>query len=232
VAERALIGSWVMDEVRLAVQKGYQVIQVYEVYEYKFTQYNPQIGMGGLLVEYIDTFLKFKAQASGYPSWVRTPEDEDLYIQSFEESEGIRLDKDAIGHNPEKRALAKLCLNSMRGKLTERKNRVRTNVISEPRELYRFLTTPGFEVTNLIFANDDVVWASWRFIAKEKIPSLRHTNEVLGGICDVICEHKSVLLSGPIARESAVLRHRLCLLHTENGRVHADRIWGPIGRYH
>jgi hypothetical protein len=38
VAERALIGTWVMDEVRLAVQKGYRMIEMYEVYEYKITQ--------------------------------------------------------------------------------------------------------------------------------------------------------------------------------------------------
>jgi hypothetical protein len=68
----------------------------------------------------------------------------------------------------------------MWGKLTARNNRVRTKMISEPRELYRFQTTPGIEVTNLRFASDDVVWASWRFIAEEKITSLRHTNEVLG----------------------------------------------------
>ena len=31
-----------------------------------------------------------------------------------------------------------------------------------------------------MFANDDVVWASWRFMAEEQIPSLRYTNEVIG----------------------------------------------------
>jgi hypothetical protein len=36
--QRALTGTWVMDEVRLAVQKGYKVLQVYEVYEYQTTQ--------------------------------------------------------------------------------------------------------------------------------------------------------------------------------------------------
>jgi hypothetical protein len=68
----------------------------------------------------------------------------------------------------------------MWGKPTERNNRVRTKMISEPRELYRFLAMPGIEVTSLMFASDDVVWASWRFIAEEKIPSLRHTKDVLG----------------------------------------------------
>jgi hypothetical protein len=38
VAERAFIGTWVIDEVRLAVQKGYHVIELYEVYEFKVTQ--------------------------------------------------------------------------------------------------------------------------------------------------------------------------------------------------
>jgi hypothetical protein len=58
VAERALTGTWVMDEVRLALHKGYQVIEVYEMYEYKVNQYNPQTVRGGLFAEYIDTFLK------------------------------------------------------------------------------------------------------------------------------------------------------------------------------
>ena len=31
-----------------------------------------------------------------------------------------------------------------------------------------------------MFASDEVVWASWRYIAEEKVPNLRHTNEVIG----------------------------------------------------
>ena len=43
-AERALKGTWVMDEVRLAVEKGYKVLEIFEVYEYDVTQYGPQTG--------------------------------------------------------------------------------------------------------------------------------------------------------------------------------------------
>ena len=95
---------------------------------------------------YINTFLKHKTEASGYPSWVRTPEDEDRYIDAFYASEGIRLEKAKISPNTAKRGLAKLCLNSMWGKLTERNNRTKTKVISDPKELYRFFVTPGIEV--------------------------------------------------------------------------------------
>ena len=31
-----------------------------------------------------------------------------------------------------------------------------------------------------MFANDDVVWISWQYSADERVPSLRHTNEVIG----------------------------------------------------
>ena len=36
------------------------------------------------------------------------------------------------------------------------------------------------EVTNLAFANDDVVWISWLHWSKEHVPNLRHTNGVIG----------------------------------------------------
>ena len=65
------------------------------------------------------------------------------------------------------------------GKLTERNNRTQPKLISEPKELYRFQTTPGIEVINLVFDNDRFVWVSWKFTAEEPVPILRHTNEFI-----------------------------------------------------
>jgi hypothetical protein len=142
----------------MAVNKDYKILEIQETYQYEVTQYNPETGDGGLFVEYINTFLKLKTEASGYPSWVRTHADKDQYIRQFYESEGNHLDKDSISFNASKRGLAKLCLNSMWRKLTERTNSTQTKLISEPHELYRFLVTPGIEVLNMMFASDDVVW--------------------------------------------------------------------------
>jgi len=101
-------GTWVIEEVLLAVDKRYKILEILEVYEYEVTRYDPDTGEGGLFVDYINTFLKLKAEASGYPSWVRTADDEDRYIDQFCQSEGIRLDRDAIRYNAAKRGLAKL----------------------------------------------------------------------------------------------------------------------------
>jgi hypothetical protein len=164
-----------MDEVRLAVQKGYEVTDIFGVSEYEVTQYNRQTGDRGLFVHYINTFLKLKAEASVFPSRVRNPTEEVQYIHNLFD-EGIMLDKDAIQQNASKRDLAKLFLNSFRGKLAERNNRTKSKMVDDPRELYKFLAMPGHEVTHLLFASDEVVWVTWRVSEEEKIPRLRHTN--------------------------------------------------------
>jgi len=102
-----------MDEMRLAVQKVYLLVEVFEIYEYQVTHYDPTTGQGGLFVRCINTFLKLKAVGSGHPSWVPIPEDEDNYINMFKASEGILLDRNAICPKATKRVLAKLCLKSM-----------------------------------------------------------------------------------------------------------------------
>jgi hypothetical protein len=73
------MATWISDEVRLAVENGYPIIDVYEV-----SQYDRTTGEGGLLLHYIKTFLKLNAEASGYPNCVHCPEDKD-YVRNLYE---------------------------------------------------------------------------------------------------------------------------------------------------
>ena len=41
--------------------------------------------------------------------------------------------------------------------------------------LYELLTSPGTEVTNLIFPNDDVVWVSWKH-SEDNIAERKNVN--------------------------------------------------------
>jgi hypothetical protein len=101
-----------------------------------------------------------------------------MYIGQLYQSEGIQLTGDSIRYHAAKRGLAKLCLNSAWGKLTERSNSTQTKLISDPPELYRYLATPGIEVQDVVFAND-VVCMSWQYCSAERVPNLTHTNEVI-----------------------------------------------------
>ena len=55
--ERSLAGTWVIDELRLAVQKGYRILEIYELYEYNVTRYDSEPREGALFPGYIDTYL-------------------------------------------------------------------------------------------------------------------------------------------------------------------------------
>jgi len=65
-------------------------------------------------------------------------------------------------------------------KLCENPRKTQTKLISDPLELYRFLATPGIEVTYLLFAGDSVVWLAWRHAEESRKQTLRHTNAVIG----------------------------------------------------
>jgi len=49
--KRALTGTWVMHNVRLAEEKGYRILEFNEFYEYQVNQYNPETGEDGISVE-------------------------------------------------------------------------------------------------------------------------------------------------------------------------------------
>jgi len=54
--DRALTGTRVMDVVRLALEKGYRIFEIYEVYEYQVKQYDPKTAEGVIFVDYIIRF--------------------------------------------------------------------------------------------------------------------------------------------------------------------------------
>lgn len=57
--ERAFTGTWVTDEVKKAISKGYIITQIYEVWHWcGVEQYDPDTKTGGLFTEYVNTFLQ------------------------------------------------------------------------------------------------------------------------------------------------------------------------------
>ena len=110
--QRAFVGTWCTPELEKALDKGYRLLSIYEVYDWTQTsQYDPQTKEGGLFAPYVNTFLKFKQEASGWPDWCKTDEDRSKYVREYDEKEGVVLEPDNIKKNPGLRALAKLCLN-------------------------------------------------------------------------------------------------------------------------
>ena len=106
--ERAIKGTWCSVELEKALEKGYRILQVHEVWHFPESS-------DRLFKEYVDTFLKIKQESSGYPKNCTTEEQRQQYVDEYLAVEGIQLDRSKIEHNPGMRALSKLMLNSFWG---------------------------------------------------------------------------------------------------------------------
>ena len=106
-ADRALRGTWCTPELLKAIEKGYTLVKIHEVWHFPEHQRRT-----GLFKNYVDTWLKVKQEASGWPNWCTNNEQKREYIMNYEEREGIRLDISQIAKNPGRKATAKLMLNS------------------------------------------------------------------------------------------------------------------------
>jgi hypothetical protein len=162
--KRAITGTWVTDEVKMALSQGYRLLKIYEVWHFnEIAQYDPRTKTGGLFTEYVNTFLKVKQEASGWPDWCENEKDKQLYIKQYFEKEGILLDYDKIEENPGLRLLAKIILNSFWGKFGQRSNLTQTTFIDDPAQFVDMMTSDQQEIKNVRFINDEAVQLDWAY---------------------------------------------------------------------
>ncbi|XP_055350336.1 uncharacterized protein LOC129596956 [Paramacrobiotus metropolitanus] len=102
--ERTLTGTWCTPELHAAIERGYVITKMLEVWHFEQSEER-------LFADYIDRFLKIKTEASGWPADMTTDDQKDQFLRDFKDHEGIQLDREKIENNPGMRALAKLCLN-------------------------------------------------------------------------------------------------------------------------
>lgn len=177
--ERSFVGTWVTDEVKIAVKKGYKVVKIYEVWHFdKLSQYDPITKTGGLFTEYVNTFLKIKQEASGFPAWCQTEDDKNKYINMYHQKEGILLEYKNIKKNLGIRALAKLMLNSFWGKFGQRANLEQVDFVTEPNIYFDKLTSDQEVVTAVNYVSNDMIEMRWKY-AESFANSNTNTNVVI-----------------------------------------------------
>ena len=65
--QRAILGTWCHVELMKAIEKGYQVLEIHEVWHWEETT-------NQLFSPYVNLYLKRKQEASGYPKHCVTDE--------------------------------------------------------------------------------------------------------------------------------------------------------------
>ena len=105
-AQRMLRGTWCTPELIKAIEKGYTLIKIHEVWNFP-----PRQQKTGLFRDYVDNWLRLKQESAVWPSWCETLEQKREYILRYQEREGIRLDISHVAKNTGRKATAKLMLN-------------------------------------------------------------------------------------------------------------------------
>ena len=182
-SERMFTHSYCTPELDVALNMGYLIIQVHEVLHWAETEmYDPVTKKGGLFTEYINTFLKLKQEASGYPTHIKTEEEKQAYIQEYLDHEGILLDKNSIVKNPGLRSLSKLALNSFYGKFGQRTNMKKTVFIKDIATLMQTLTDPKKILLDFHIMNEEVIQVEYKNSLDFEGQSFK-TNVVIAAFC-------------------------------------------------
>ena len=136
--ERVLEGVWTTDELTMAEETGYVILEIFEVWHFKKTSKD-------LFRGYVNTFLKLKTQASGFPPNVKSEKEKDDFIRDFFEKEGILLEKDKIEFNAVIRSISKFLLNSLWGKFAQRE-RSKVEFVNDFKPFIDILVDPTKDV--------------------------------------------------------------------------------------
>ena len=164
--ERVLLGTWCTPEIEKAIEMGYELLDVHEVWNFEKSE-------GGLFAEYVDAWLKIKTEASGWPSDCDTEEKKRDYLRRFEKEEGISLEYDKVKPNPGLKATAKLMLNSFWGKFGQRENLPQIEQCTTPDQLYKLLDDDTLEVQNIRFCTEDVIEVIYIYREEAIVPNNR-----------------------------------------------------------
>ena len=147
--ERSFVGTWCSNELLKAIEKGYQVSKIYEVWHFEETTTN-------MFKDYVKKFLKIKMESSKMvfgPNCTYKSEEE--FRELTKERHGFTLGK--IEFNPGMRAIAKLCLNSLWGKFGQRTNLPNTTYVTTLKEFWEILLDDTFEDVDYEPMNEDMV---------------------------------------------------------------------------
>lgn len=117
----------------------------------------------GFFTKYLNTFIKMKAEASGFPFGCDSIEEKEQHIIDFFKANNIILKMENIQDNPAQRASAKMLMNALYGKLIQREMTLNQSILKEPRDLQFYLNSDIHEVTDIYCPNNSYAIVSWRY---------------------------------------------------------------------
>ena len=139
-------GTWTTLELKKAIEKGYQVTEIYSATEYT--------KMKGLMRTYVERFLKMKIENEKPLTQEECDE-----INTYHNALGLNIDirPENTRFNPGMRKVAKICLNSLWGKFAQRPCLEQYAFTRNFTEFTRIVSQPGVTVNNFEIISKNLV---------------------------------------------------------------------------
>ena len=155
-AERSIRGTWCTPELLKAVEKGYRVLHIHEVYHFPPAQLRKGL--------YVNTWLKGETEAFGWPpnadGSLKTPEQQSFFLSNVLR-EGIGLVRDNMVPNKGKKATSKLALIPSRANSGSRRTSDKIQQITTPAALYELMKDKTLVIHDLRVINNECLEISY-----------------------------------------------------------------------
>ena len=148
--QRSIMGTWCTNEMNKAIEKGYRITRIYEVWHFDKTT-------DTLFRDYVKEFMRIKMENSKPPAVGANCSYKS--IENFKQVVKDRLDINLgkIEYNTGMQQIAKLCLNFLWGKFGQKLNLTQTKYVTEPKEFYGVLLDEIVDDLNIQFLRSDMV---------------------------------------------------------------------------
>ena len=175
--QRVLSGVWCSPEIRKALEMGYEIVKVYEIYKYESAD--------DIFSSFVRYFAKLKQDCYGFPACCYDGDGSliDEFVEKivcdYLEREGALFDKTLMPEpNFGLRNIVKLILNALWGTFAQNKDRSEIVYVKAYEELIEFLDSREYESVYFDFVDHNVLRLSCRK-RNDQIPYSSDTNVVI-----------------------------------------------------
>lgn len=159
--ERSFKGTFVISELNRAIEYGYKVQEIDEIWEYETVT--------GLFADFVKHFQTMKLYASGYPQGYDENTIDD-FIVAYKIRENVELDKTKFVYSGAKRTFAKRILNSLWGKFGESKKPT-SRVITDSAAFIKVVTNSQFDIRGFHIINSDTILVNYLDLDAPPLPT-------------------------------------------------------------
>lgn len=164
-SERKIKGTWFSEELKLAVENGYEIKKIFEIYHFEKQASN-------LFTEFMNKLYKIKLQASGKPTNI----DFENFIKEMKDKEGIDLSDSHFEKNPGLRYIAKILLNSFWGRFALRENKPQFKFIFSLENLYKIIENESLNIRAVRPVKESLVGLVFDFQSDELVDISNNQN--------------------------------------------------------